>query len=431
MIIVIQLLHVLLLSIRPFTVFPEFYIFPYLTSHGLIPYRQIIDQHVPSLLLSPLNFYQLGFRDLSSFKILFIIVILLQSVLLAHLARKVTGLKISSHISALIFALLQPFIGGNAIWYDTLTPLATLPAGILLLSQRFVLAGLFLGAALVMKQTLVLLCLGLVIYIGFLFGIKKMLTLLAGMSIIPLALFGSLYHASALEDFFHWAILFNFTTYSQLASIYPSKEILFIGISFICITGFFFFKLAKNWQHKIIALICLGASIGGLSRLDVYHFHGSVPFISLMLAAIVIYRRRLSIFVAALLLIIIFFDHRHPPHNYEDLAISSVVAAVQSHTSAGDKIFLLGAQPHIYALSNTVPAGDLFYFQMPWYLVSLQDRQLAALRASPPKLIVYDPSSSVDAIPIQDSAAKLIDFLNSQYHPVDQVGMYTLYSPNP
>src|SRR3989338_3479932 len=56
----ILLTHILILSKLIYFPYPELFIYPYLTNHGLKPYSQIIDQHFPGLMFLPLNLDNLG-----------------------------------------------------------------------------------------------------------------------------------------------------------------------------------------------------------------------------------------------------------------------------------------------------------------------------------------------------------------------------------
>src|SRR5688572_28228100 len=56
---------------------PEITLYPYLTTKGLIPYQQLIDQHFPLLFFGPLNLAQFGVTSPSSALYLFIVLILL------------------------------------------------------------------------------------------------------------------------------------------------------------------------------------------------------------------------------------------------------------------------------------------------------------------------------------------------------------------
>ncbi len=56
----IILIHIFITFKLIFFPYPELFIYPYLTNHGLLPYKQILDQHFPGLMFLPINFNNLG-----------------------------------------------------------------------------------------------------------------------------------------------------------------------------------------------------------------------------------------------------------------------------------------------------------------------------------------------------------------------------------
>src|SRR3989339_1236932 len=57
---IILLIHALVITRLIYFPYPEFFIYPYLTNHGLKPYSQILDQHFPGLMFLPVNLNNLG-----------------------------------------------------------------------------------------------------------------------------------------------------------------------------------------------------------------------------------------------------------------------------------------------------------------------------------------------------------------------------------
>ena len=61
--VLILITHVFILTKLVFFPYPELFIYPYLTNHGLKPYSQILDQHFPGLMFLPINFDNLGMNN--------------------------------------------------------------------------------------------------------------------------------------------------------------------------------------------------------------------------------------------------------------------------------------------------------------------------------------------------------------------------------
>ena len=56
-------IHSFILTKLIYFPYPEIFIYPYLTNHGLKPYKEILDQHFPGLLFLPINFNNLGLTN--------------------------------------------------------------------------------------------------------------------------------------------------------------------------------------------------------------------------------------------------------------------------------------------------------------------------------------------------------------------------------
>src|SRR4030065_1248497 len=124
---VIQLLHLLILSPMDLLAYPEFFVYPYLTSSGWLPYRQIIDQHFPGLFFMPVNFFTLGFINPRSLKILSLLLVIFQSALIYRIAKSISS-RVYPLIAMVTFALWQPFFSGNHLLLESFifTPAPTL-----------------------------------------------------------------------------------------------------------------------------------------------------------------------------------------------------------------------------------------------------------------------------------------------------------------
>lgn len=89
----ILLAHVLILSKLLFFPYPELFIYPYLTNHGLKPYSQILDQHFPGLMFLPINFDNLGMSDAAVARIWSIVIVLLTHIILFYITSSILKSK--------------------------------------------------------------------------------------------------------------------------------------------------------------------------------------------------------------------------------------------------------------------------------------------------------------------------------------------------
>src|SRR3989344_6612512 len=81
--------HIFILSKLIFFPYPELFIYPYLTNHGLKPYSQILDQHFPGLMFLPINFDNLGMNTPETAKIWTVFIILIIHLMIFFLGSKI------------------------------------------------------------------------------------------------------------------------------------------------------------------------------------------------------------------------------------------------------------------------------------------------------------------------------------------------------
>ena len=162
---IIIVIHNLILTKLIYFPYPELFIYPYLTNHGLKPYAQILDQHFPGLLFLPINFDNLGMTTPQSARIWSIAIVVLVQLMLFILGSHILKSKWKALIVNLLYLIWQPFFEGWVLWIDSFLPILLLPAFYALLKRRFLLTGLFLGIGIVFKQVLIPLSVFILVYI--------------------------------------------------------------------------------------------------------------------------------------------------------------------------------------------------------------------------------------------------------------------------
>ena len=419
-VILIQIVHAVILWLLELFLYPELLIYPYLTFNKLLPYKQILDQHFPGLMFFPINFYSLGFRDPESFKVLLVITILIQSAMIYKITK--------SKLSVFLFTLWQPLFEGNQLWLDTFLPLFTLPAYLLIQSGNWWLSGLLLGIGIVFKQTLI----PLSVFVGLLLLFKRQIRpfwIFSAFSLAPSMLTLIYFHSlGALGDFWYWTITFNLTTFAAYGRNLPTLGELIKVLSITCLAGFLFMTRPKTRQALILALV---SSLETLSRFGLIHLQPAIPFLAI--ASANLKNQTKAAFVVIVISIVWFGYFLGKQKNilgfkYFDPDTKKIIAIIKNFTHPKDKIFLLGVQPHIYQQSRTLPSGNLFVFQFPWFLQVSGERVLAGLNNDPPKLILYNPESEIDGQYLKDYGHYLVEYTQRFYRPLDQVGSTLIYA---
>src|SRR5687767_59132 len=108
----IILAHSFILTKLIFFPYPELFVYPYLTNHGLLPYSQILDQHFPGLLFLPINFDNLGMISADVARLWSIVIVILTHMLIFFVSKEILKSEKKAIMVNLLFLLWQPFLEG-------------------------------------------------------------------------------------------------------------------------------------------------------------------------------------------------------------------------------------------------------------------------------------------------------------------------------
>ena len=425
--ILVKIVIAVFILISNFSLVPEFLTFPYLVSNGLSPYSEVVDQHMPGLVLSNPNLYDLGFSDSNSYKKLYLLIVIFQMSIIGIFCKRL--LAINSVVPLIFFGLLHLSNYGGSVWFETFLPVFTIPALYFLIKGRYYISGLLIGISFLFKQNSVLLLLPSIGYLFYLRKAKAVALLLVGSAIPVLFFIADLIYKDVFLEFINWAVIFNFKTYATSAFIYPNMRDLVL-ILLMSTLSIFTFIFSNNKIIKIVVLWFLFTIPGLFIRYNSYQFQASIPFISLYIIEFLNIKkirylnRIIFIIIIFLVLLNILTTKKHNYNTNEIVEISGIVSEV---TNDGDEIFLFGAQPHIYQLSNTIPAGRFFLYSLPWYYFEAENKQLEELVAHPPKYILFDSNSEIDGVNIRNTGAKVMNFIEKNYGVKKVHKNYVLY----
>ncbi|MGD8744638.1 MAG: hypothetical protein PVJ52_03530, partial [Candidatus Woesebacteria bacterium] len=131
----ILILFVVIAGYFAFTPYRELIVYSYLVEKGLIPYKQVIDQHFPGVMLFPINLVSLGLDNIKKLRYLHLSINTLNIVLFYHLTFKLFKSKKNSSIITIIYLLMLFYFEGYVLWIESfITPLV-LTSFILLLEK--------------------------------------------------------------------------------------------------------------------------------------------------------------------------------------------------------------------------------------------------------------------------------------------------------
>lgn len=428
------LAHVVVLSKLIFMPFPELFVYPYLTNHGLLPYAQIMDQHFPGLMFLPINLNNLGVTGPNEARLLQFGIVILTHILLYVTATKLFKNKTLALSANIFYFLWQPYFEGWVLWIDSLIPLLLLPA-LYFLAEYFnskklktiFISGLLLGIAIVFKQ--VVLPLAAVVWI-FTYvktrNFKGIIYFALGISLPVLAMFGCMYSIGVWNDFFFWTVLFNIGTYAKMGRKYATngdivRMLTAFGLPFIfAVLGFF---KTKKYEILTIALFFVLTLAFAYARFDPVHLQPALVFVALLAGYSLKYLPKkysqilLVIYLVPSLILLSRFYASHRGNsvpffgNFE----KRLVSTVQRETLPTDKIFSFGSAPHIYSLADRLPSGNVFVFQFPWFFVDAEEKILNGIVTDPPKLVIRDKNAQVDGAVLVEYAPSINKYIDDNY----------------
>ncbi|MDP3973632.1 MAG: hypothetical protein Q8P92_02240 [Candidatus Daviesbacteria bacterium] len=429
---IILVLHVFILTKLIFFPYPEQFIYPYLVNSGLKPYSQILDQHFPGLMLLPINFNNLGMTTPDIARIWLISVVLLTQLLLFFVSGKILQDDKKALLVNILYLIWQPFFEGWVLWVDSFLPLMLLPAAYFLHKQKYGLLGLLLGLVIIFKQ--VMIPLGAIIALYIFWENKKLTNVknyLLGLS-VPLSLMVIyLISIEVFKDFLFWTITFNLTTYAQLGrGAGPTLAHLFRAV-LVFGTPFIILLKIKERTSQILLIFLIGSLMGLFTRFDFVHFQPALPFalIGTVMGFSVIFKNlggKVLILLYILVLVwwlnIFYQGHISNQVLFFDKNTYEVAEKIMQYTDPGDKIFILGSPLHLYQMTQTLPAGDIFVFQFPWFLQVTQSQILDGIKEDQPEITVVDRSVEIEDKRLTDFASEINKYLQENYIKIDMVG---------
>lgn len=437
--VIILIAHGYILTKLIFSPYPEFFVYPYLTNHGLKPYSQILDQHFPGLMFFPINLDNLGMNNADIARVWSIGIILITHLLIFFVSSQILKSKTKALLANFLYLIWQPFFEGWVFWIDSFLPLILLPSFYLLYKKKLLTLGLLLGIGVLFKQTLIPLTILTLIYIWLeTKEIKKLLTYSLGLFIPIISMILYFINIGVLKDFWYWTIVFNLTTYAKFGTSIP-PNIGFITRVLLVYSASIFGLFGKDRRLvKILFIFLLGSFAGIFDRSNFVHFQPSLPF-ALIATVLGVYQFNKNNFfkVVAVVYIVIsvwwlnIFYKGHISNKvfFFDPETKQIAEKIRKYSKKGEKIFIFGAAPNLYQMSDRLPAGNIFVFQFPWFLKIAQDRILEGIKLDKPSIIVSDRSVLIEGNSITEYAKEIDQYIQKNYEVLDQLGTTSILRP--
>ncbi len=456
---IIILLNILGLLVINFFPYPENFVYPYLTSHELIPYKQIFDQHFPGLLFFPINFYSLGMRTPEAARLWLLAIVVINHILIFLISRKIFKSGWYVLLPNFLYAVFQPFFEGYVLWIDSIAPMFLLLGAYFLITngkeelntRDYLVSGFFLGIGIIFKQ-IFLPIVGLLFIYLFLKekDKRKSIAFLIFPGIFTSLLFLYMKGRGVWDDFWFWTVKFNATTFAKYGRKYPSigeivKTSLVFGFGLIA--GIYNFlknkqslrlrlkqsltRRDRSHNNIVLGLFLVGGLLFAYARFDFVHLQPALPFsvliISLFLRKIP-KKKFVVIGIGVWILVVGGIVLRFYKMNLGNKVYffgdteKRLSQEVEKYAKPGESIFAFATTPAIYFMTNTLPSGHVFVFNFPWFMMDAQDRVLSGIKSDPPKVVIKDDNAVIDGMKFIDYMEDINSYIEKKYKTVDNVG---------
>ena len=433
------LIHQLFLLNLKFTAWPEMMLWPYLILSGWLPYRDIAVAHTPFMLLALTAFYKIIGLGLLQLKVFTWLLILLTDLLLFSLVKKIWNIKFSLLVLA-FYIPLSLLYEGNGVWFDlALAPLALL-VYYNLRQKNYLWAGIWWALAVLTKQTAVwfLIPIGLVMIKGGWPVVKANCSkfLIAAVAVLVVTLLVFLGFGIS-SNFWFWAFKFGIGILPRAAGQLNFPEPIDFVVATIPFSVLLLLPLLKKKKENfILGSWIFSGALGVFPRWELFHFQPAIPFLAIFwsLAALEIarvktrYKYVFGVVILATSLLFIRFIRSDwgKEIRFFEPQVLEIASYIKKNTDNNDKIFIINAWDHLYALSDTLPAVKPWIPHLAWYmeLPGVQEEIVFDLARIQPRLIVQGEYTDTGLSSYKPSL--LDDFIRRYYKVEDKIGNYII-----
>lgn len=402
-----------------FFVSTEFWLYPYLISKGLVPYIDLVDQHLPGVLFGPTSFATLSIDTIEkaiAAQALLIVLI----VVFGYFVFKRFNSDKNSKILLLMFVAIYYLLDGNHLWIEQWSLLALITALFLVDKRGFwgYLVGFMLAFALINRPF----ALGWT-FVIFLLSKEKAKLLIGGTLYLLVTLLW-LYANNNLTQL-NDLIVFSKTNYLALGSKYPNKAELIKALLILTPVFYLLKRQPILWLAAIISLL------GAWPRFELYHL--ALVLMALFFVKMDKKNQRLTIVTMIVLLSLAIYKAKPyvPDNFYLQKSVTVLVDKVADY--GANSIYLFGGPDQVYVLTGTLPAGKYYLPSLSWYHQeeSFVEGQINALEREKDELVVVNTNSVVDGKNLIDSSPRIYNYIVTHYKSIGSWNEYRFYKETP
>lgn len=394
----------------------------------------------PSLLINLLAFlYNLFGYKLIVLKLFGWTLFLINDLLLFSIIKKVTDKINPALLGVALYILVQPVLDGNMVWPDLVLITPILFATWSLLNKKYLFAGIFLGLALLVKQTAVFYIAGSCFYILLLEKNKiiNLVKIIFGVLVLSLPFISNLFFQHSFLDFINWTIIYpskywtKFPGYVELSPTLKENAILlvlFLPLAFLILKANK--KIFTDKPFLLLFGFLLCGMLGVYPRFSFFHFQPALVFLVILLTVVFQYvdikESFLTPFYIALVILIVVLMHNSiviGGDRFWDKSDLNLAKVIQDKTPSGKPTYLLGFNSNLYAFAGRLP-NKPWADNFGWYLEipGVQEEIVKSLSKDMPSAIFWrtpDPGNWYDLGAYQPQL--ITNWIKTNYNRVAEV----------
>ena len=401
-----------LLNHLQFVAWPEMISYAYLRNQGFLMYQDMIHPYPPLFTIGLSIVYNLFGHSLENLKIVSWTISLLSSVLVFLITKHLTRNNLFGLLALGFYALIQPFLEGNMLWFDNVIVLPVLSgvyASFIYFKDKklkwLIIVALSFSLAALIKQTAALF---LIIFFAFLIfnktQPKKLLVFCLTPLVLLIPLFIRLLQEGSVKWFLEWTIIYPVTEWGK----YPNyvqmavndRDMLTLQILLVPPFVFAMFKrsILKDRNFFLLVLFLLISLIAVYPRFSFFHFQSALAF-TIILWVFSSSRLNLKTTVVSIVASLVFFmpvvfkpyivggwNKEARFMSQSDIKLATTINSI----AKGERVFLQGLNSNLYAMSHTVPPKP-WTDNFGWYLETpgIQSEILKRWENDPPRYIFW------------------------------------------
>lgn len=398
---------------------PEFTVYTYFSTHGLLPYRQIIDQHFPAIFFGPFGLETLGLGSPQTLLLLYPILIILINLLFWRIIQSKTQDLMSRILLQLGLIFSLTLLAVNHLWLETFTLVFVLAAIFLLGTKKTlagIFAGFFLGLAALTRPLL-----GPFLFLIWWRSRHKTLLIVGGL--IPLLVTLLWLIANGLMADLVAMLGFNGQVYAKEAVQFINRG---AALKLLWVGGWLGLTIAKPTWSLLLAIPA--ALLPSYPRFELFH---NLLLVSLSAFPQVEIRVHplAKLWLLLGLVLVVRQTAIEPDVNFyypEELYRNADV--INKYNA--EEIYFFGGPDQLYYLTNTLPPDGYYLPSLPWYHSQTEwvDRQTEILVNNPDALVVVNPQSRVGGKDLLHYSQRLYLFVTQNYQLLEETGPLQIWS---